>query len=62
MEELALPKQEQPIQTQPLLSMVHAKILLPDLPEIFRPGEALDLPADLVDVAEVGKAGFSAAL
>jgi hypothetical protein len=42
--------------------MVHAKIPLPDLPEIFHLGEAMDSPADLVDVVGVAKAGFSAAL
>jgi hypothetical protein len=62
MEELALPKQEPQIQTQPLPSMAHAKIPLPDLPEIFHLGEAMDSPADLVDVVGVAKAGFSAAL
>ena len=43
-EELALPKQEQLIQTQPLPNMVHAQIPLPDLPRMFRLGEALDFP------------------
>ena len=59
MEELALPKQEQPIQIQPSPNMVHAQI---PLPEMFRLGEALDFPADLVHVAGVAKAAFSAAL
>jgi hypothetical protein len=56
MKELALPRQEQLIQTQPLPSMVHAQTLLPDLPEMFRLGEALDLPVDLVHMAGVAKA------
>jgi hypothetical protein len=61
-EELALPKQEQQIQTQPLPNMVHAQIPLPDLPEMFRPGEAPDFPADLVHMARIAKAAFSTAL
>jgi len=55
-EELALPTPEQLIQTQPLPNMVHAQILLPDLPEMFRLGEALDLPVDLVHLAGIAKA------
>ncbi len=62
MEELALPKQEQQIQTQPLPNMVHVRIPLPDLPGMFRLGEALDFPADLVHEAGVAKAAFSAGL
>ncbi len=62
MEELALPKQEQPIQIQPSPNMVHAQVPLPDLPGMFRLGETLDFPADLVHVAGVAKAAFSAAL
>ena len=61
MEELALPKQEQQIRTQPLPNMVHAQILPPDQQEMFRRGEALDFPADLVYAAGVAKAAFSAA-
>jgi hypothetical protein len=60
-EELALPKQKQPMQTQPLPNMVHAPILLPDLLEMFRLGEALDFPADLVHAAGVAKSAFSGA-
>ncbi len=44
MKELALPRQEQLIQTQPLPNMVHVRIPLPDLPGMFRLGEALDFP------------------
>ena len=62
MEEPALPKREQQIQTQPSPNMVHAQIPLPDLLEMFRLGEALGFPADLVHVAGVAKAAFSAAL
>jgi len=51
MKELALPRQEQLIRTQPLPNMVHAQIPLPDLPEMFRLGEALGFPAELVHVA-----------
>jgi hypothetical protein len=56
MEELTLPKQERLIQTQPLPNMVHAQIPLPDLPVMFRLGQALDFPADLVHMAGVAKA------
>jgi len=42
--------------------MVHAQIPLLDLPEMFRLGEALDFPVDLVHVVGVAKAAFSAAL
>jgi hypothetical protein len=34
---------------------------LPDLPEMFRLGEVLDFPAEVVHVARVAKAAFSAA-
>jgi len=61
-EELALPRQEQLIQTQLLPNMVHAQVRLPDLPGMFRLGEALDSPADLMHVAGVAKAAFNAAL
>jgi hypothetical protein len=59
MEELALPKQEQPIQTQPLPNMEHAQVRLLDLPAMCRLGKALDFPAELVHVAGVAKAAFS---
>jgi len=61
MEELALPKQEQPIQIQPSPNMVHAQIPLPNRPEMFRLGEALGFPADLVHMAGVAKTAFSVA-
>ncbi len=61
-EELALPKQEQPMQTQPLPNMARAQIPLPDLLEMSRLGEALDLPADLVHAAGEAKSAFSAGL
>jgi len=57
-EELALPKQEQQIQTQPLQNMVHGQIPLPDLPGMFRLGEALVFPAELVHAAGVAKSAF----
>jgi hypothetical protein len=59
MEELALPKQEQLIQTQPLPIMVPAQVPLPDLPGMVRLGEAPDFPADQVRGAGVAKAAFS---
>jgi hypothetical protein len=59
MKELALPRRERLLQTQPLPNMVHAQIPLPDLPGMFRLGEALDFPADLVHEAGVAKAAFS---
>ena len=61
MKELALPRREQLIQTQPLPNMEHARVPLPDLPGMFRLGEALDFPADLAREAGVVKAAFSAA-
>jgi hypothetical protein len=42
--------------------MVHAQIPLADLQEMFRLGEALDCPADLVGEAVPTKSAFSAAL
>jgi hypothetical protein len=42
--------------------MLDARVSLPDLQEMFRLGEALDCPVDLVHVAGVAKATFSAAL
>ncbi len=62
MEELALPRPEQLIQTQRLPNMVHAETSLPDLQGTFRLGEALDFPVELVHVAGVAKSPFSAAL
>jgi hypothetical protein len=47
--------------TQPLPNMVHAPTPLPDLLEMFRLGEALDFPADLVHAAGGAKSAFSAA-
>ena len=61
MEELALPKQEQLIRTQPLPNIVHVRTALPDLLGVFRLGEALDFPADLVREAGVVKAAFNPA-
>ena len=46
---------------QPLPSMAHTTIPLPDLPAMFRLGEVLDFPAEVVHVARVTKAAFSAA-
>jgi len=62
MKELALPRREQLIQTQPSPNMVHAQVPLPDLPGMFRLEEALGFPADLVHVVGVAKAAFSAGL
>jgi hypothetical protein len=62
MKEPALPKREQQIRTQPSPNMVHAQIPLADLQEMFRLGEALDCPADLVGEAVPTKSAFSAAL
>ncbi len=42
--------------------MEHAQVLLPDLPGMFRLEKVLGFPADLVHVAGVAKAAFSAAL
>jgi hypothetical protein len=55
MKDLALPKQEQLIQTLPLPNMVHAQIPLPDLQGTFRLGEALDFPVELGHVAGAAK-------
>lgn len=60
MEELTLPKQDRLIQTQLLPNMLHTQIPLPDLPVLFRLGEALEFPAELVHVAGVAKTAFSA--
>jgi hypothetical protein len=58
MEELTLPKPDRLIQTQPLPNTVHAQIPLPDRPEMFRLGEALEFPAELVHLAGVPKSAF----
>jgi len=50
------------MQTEPLPNMVRAQIPLPDLVEMSRLGEALDLPADLVHAAGEAKSAFSAGL
>jgi hypothetical protein len=42
--------------------MARAQIPLPDLPEMFHLGEAVDFPAEPVHVARVAKATFSVAL
>jgi hypothetical protein len=62
MEELPVPRQEQLIQIQPSPNMARAQIPLPDLPEMFHLGEAVDFPAEPVHVARVAKATFSVAL
>jgi hypothetical protein len=60
MEELTLPKQDRLIQTQLLPNMLHTQMPRPDLPVLFRLGEALEFPAELVHVAGVAKTAFSA--
>jgi hypothetical protein len=60
MEELKLLKQGRLIQTPPLPSMLHAQMLLPDQAGMFRLGEALEFPAELVRAAGVAKPAFSA--
>jgi hypothetical protein len=41
-----------------LPSMLHAQMLLPDQAEMFRLGEALEFPAELVRAAGVAKPAF----
>jgi hypothetical protein len=60
MEEPTLPKRERLIRIPPLPNMLHAQMLLPDLAGMFRLGEAMELPAELVHVAGVAKPAFSA--
>jgi hypothetical protein len=60
MEEPTLPKRERLIRTPPLPNMLHAQMLLPDLAGMFRLGEAMEVPAELVHVAEVAKPAFRA--
>jgi hypothetical protein len=59
---LALPKQDLLMQTEPLPNTPHARMPLPpNLLEMFRLEEAMDFPVQEVHVVGPAKAGFSAA-